>query len=141
MVRKVESRFGKIDILVNNAAAGLQNIPLGNNTLDEWSRTIHTNINGTYLCSREVARSMMKHKKGKIINIASISGFVINRCFHGGSYNVSKSAIVMLTKACAVEWAPYNINVNAVAPGYYTIQTPTERFLKKIRSSIERYLI
>jgi NAD(P)-dependent dehydrogenase (short-subunit alcohol dehydrogenase family) len=83
----------------------------------------------------------MKHKKGKIINIASISGFVINRYFHGGSYNVSKSAIVMLTKACAVEWASYNINVNAVAPGYYTIQTPTERFLKKIRSSIERYLI
>jgi len=130
MVRKAESRFGKIDILVNNAAAGLMNIPLESNTIDEWSRTIHTNINGTYLCSREVARSMMKYKKGKIINIASISGFVVNKYFHGGSYNVSKSAIVMLTKACAVEWAPYNINVNAVAPGYYNTDPNREVFEK-----------
>lgn len=53
------------------------NIPLENSTIDEWSRTIHTNINGIYLCLREVARSMMKYKKGKMVNIASISWFVI----------------------------------------------------------------
>ena len=62
---------------------------------------------------------MIKQQRGKIVNIASISGQIINRYFHGGSYDVSKSAVVGLTRALAAEWAAYNINVNAIAPGYY----------------------
>lgn len=130
LVHKTEITFGRIDILVNNAAAGLINIPLEENTLGDWSLVINKNINGTYLCCREVANVMMKQKKGKIVNIASISGFIINKYFHGGSYNVSKSAVVMLTKACAVEWAPYNIQVNAIAPGYYNTE-PNRKVFEK----------
>jgi gluconate 5-dehydrogenase len=72
---------------------------------------------------------MKKQQSGKIINLSSKSGFTVGRYFHGGSYDVSKAAIAMLTKALAVEWAPYHINVNAVAPGYYDTKPNREFFV------------
>lgn len=72
---------------------------------------------------------MIKRRKGKIINLASISGSIINKGVHGGSYDVSKSAIAALTRALAVEWAPYNINVNAIAPGYFLTE-PNIKFFE-----------
>ena len=71
---------------------------------------------------------MLKNRKGKIINISSISGKVINKGVHGGSYDVSKQAIDGLTRALAAEWAQYNINVNAIAPGYFMTDPNKEFF-------------
>jgi gluconate 5-dehydrogenase len=119
MVDQAVGEFGKIDILINNAATGRVNIPPHETTLEQWSSVLETNVTGPFICSREVGKVMIEQKKGKIINIASMSGYIINKYFHGGSYDVSKSSVVALTKALAVEWAPYNINVFAVAPGYY----------------------
>jgi gluconate 5-dehydrogenase len=130
LVEQTVKEFGTIDILVNNAASGLHNVPIEQETLEAWSSVINTNINGTYMCSREVAKIMMKQNRGKIINMASISGYIVNKYVHGGSYNVSKAAVVMLTKACAIEWAPYNINVNAIAPGYYGTKPNLDMFEK-----------
>jgi NAD(P)-dependent dehydrogenase (short-subunit alcohol dehydrogenase family) len=96
-----------------------RNIPPEETSLESWSFVIDTNLNGPFLCAREVGKVMIPRKRGKIINIASMSGMIINRYFHGGSYDVSKSAVVGLTKALAVEWAKHNVNVIAVAPGYY----------------------
>jgi gluconate 5-dehydrogenase len=72
---------------------------------------------------------MIAQKSGRIVNIASMSGAVINKYFHGGSYEVSKAAVIMLTKAFAANWAPYNIKVNAIAPGYYDTEPNREFFL------------
>jgi gluconate 5-dehydrogenase len=119
MVEQTVKRFGGIDILVNNAAAERQNVPPEKTTLESWSFVMETNLNGPFLCSREVGKVMISRGKGKIINLASMSGMIINKYFHGGSYDVSKSAVVGLTKALAVEWAQYNINVIGIAPGYY----------------------
>jgi NAD(P)-dependent dehydrogenase (short-subunit alcohol dehydrogenase family) len=119
MVARTVERLGHIDILVNNAATERQNIAPEQTSLDNWSFVIDTNVNGPFLCAREVAKVMIPRKRGKIINLASMSGMIINRYFHGGSYDVSKSAVVGLTKALAAEWAQYNVNVIAVAPGYY----------------------
>ena len=119
MVRETGERFGRIDVLVNNAATERDNTPAEQTTLDSWSHVIQTNVTGCFLCAREVGRLMIPRGKGKIINVASMSGMIINRHFHGGSYDVSKSAVVGLTKALAAEWAPYGINVIALAPGYY----------------------
>ncbi|MBN1834671.1 MAG: glucose 1-dehydrogenase [Spirochaetales bacterium] len=119
MVRRAVERFGRIDVLVNNAASERHNLPPEETPLESWSRVMDTNVTGYFLCAREVGKAMIPRKKGKIINVASISGSIINRHFHGGSYDVSKSAVVGLTKALAAEWAPHGINVIALAPGYY----------------------
>lgn len=129
MVRSTVARFGKLDILVNNAGAMRINKPPEETTPEEWRFVIDTNINGTFYCCREAAVQMKKQQSGKIINLSSKSGFTIGRHFHGGSYDVSKAGIAMLTKALAVEWAPYNINVNAVAPGYYDTKPNREFFV------------
>ena len=129
MSEQTVSEFGKIDILVNNAATGRANLPPQETTLEQWSSVIQTNVTGPFLCSREVGKVMIRQKRGKIINIASMSGYIINKYFHGGSYDVSKSSVVAITKALAAEWAPYNINVFAIAPGYYYTE-PNRRWFE-----------
>jgi len=119
---------GRLDILVNNAGAMRINKPPEATTLEEWQSVIDTNITGTFLCCREAGKPMIRQKRGWIVNIGSMSGMVVNRYFHGGSYEVSKCALHMLTKVLAVEWAQYNINVNAVAPGYYDTQPNRDFF-------------
>jgi gluconate 5-dehydrogenase len=122
---------GRLDILVNSAGAMRINKPPEATSLEEWQSVIDTNITGTFLCCREAGKLMIRQKRGWIVNIGSMSGMVVNRYFHGGSYEVSKCALHMLTKVLAVEWAPYNINVNAVAPGYYDTQPNRDFFAER----------
>ncbi|OHD76494.1 MAG: hypothetical protein A2V99_04020 [Spirochaetes bacterium RBG_16_67_19] len=119
MVTRTVERFGRLDVLVNNAGTERQNLPPEQTSLESWKEVLDINLNGQFLCAREVGKVMIPRRAGKIINLASMSGMVINRYFHGGSYDVSKAAVVGLTKALAAEWAPYNLNVIALAPGYY----------------------
>jgi NAD(P)-dependent dehydrogenase (short-subunit alcohol dehydrogenase family) len=122
---------GRLDILVNNAGAMRINKPPEATSLQEWQSVIDTNITGTFLCCREAGKAMIRQKRGWIVNIGSMSGMVVNRYFHGGSYEVSKCALHMLTKVLAVEWARYNINVNAVAPGYYDTEPNRDFFAER----------
>ncbi len=121
MVTAAKDRFGKIDILINNAGIG-QGVPALDMTEEDWDSMIDIHLKGTFLCSQMVGREMIKQKKGSIINIASMSGLIVNRPQPQAHYNTAKAAIVMLTKSLAMEWAKYNIRVNAIAPGY--IKTP-----------------
>ncbi|MBU9726482.1 SDR family NAD(P)-dependent oxidoreductase [Diplocloster modestus] len=128
-VDEIIARYGKLDILVNNAGIGRCNKTPDNTSLQEWERVIDINVNGSFICAKIAGKEMLKRKKGKIINMSSISGKVINKGVHGGSYDVSKAAIDGLTKALASEWAQYNINVNAIAPGYF-MTDPNKEFFK-----------
>jgi gluconate 5-dehydrogenase len=119
LVGRALERYGRIDVLINNAGTERQNLPPEQTSLESWKEVLDVNLNGQFLCAREVGRVMIPRRAGKIINLASISGMIINRYFHGGSYDVSKAAVVGLTRALATEWAPHNINVIALAPGYY----------------------
>jgi 2-dehydro-3-deoxy-D-gluconate 5-dehydrogenase len=107
--------FGKIDILVNNAGT-IRRAPLLEYKEEDWDAVMDTNLNGLYLLSQDVAKVMVEQKSGKIINIASMLSF------QGGKfvppYTASKHAVVGLTKAFANELAEYNIQINAIAPGY-----------------------
>jgi NAD(P)-dependent dehydrogenase (short-subunit alcohol dehydrogenase family) len=122
---------GRIDVLINNAGAMRIDKPPEFTTTAEWRSVIDTNITGTFLCCREAGKMMIAQRAGKIVNIASISGRVVNRYFHGGSYEVSKAAMIMLTKTLATEWAQHNISVNAIAPGYYDTQPNRDFFARE----------
>jgi NAD(P)-dependent dehydrogenase (short-subunit alcohol dehydrogenase family) len=122
---------GRLDVLINNAAAMRINKPPESTTLAEWRSVFDTNVTGAWLCCREAGKVMIGQQSGKIVNIASISGYIVNKYFHGGSYEVSKAALIMLTKTLATEWAPYNISVNAIAPGYYDTQPNRDFFAKE----------
>lgn len=121
-------KYGTIDILVNNAGIGRLNKTPQDTTLKEWEKVIDINVNGSFICAKAVGKIMLKNRKGKIINMSSISGKIINKGVHGGSYDVSKQAIDGLTRALAAEWASYNINVNAIAPGYFMTDPNKEFF-------------
>lgn len=117
MVRMVKNKFGKIDILVNNAGV-VSWVPAEKMSLEEWNKVIDINLTGVFLCCKMVGQEMIKQRKGSIINISSISSFIANRPQKQCHYNSSKAGVNLLTKCLAVEWAPYNIRVNAIAPGY-----------------------
>ena len=127
-VNRCLERYGRIDILVNNAAAMRNNKAPEDTTLPEWEKVIHTNVDGAFIVARAVGRVMLKQGYGKIINMSSISGKIINKGVHGGSYDVSKAAVDGLTYALASEGADKGINVNAIAPGYFMTQPNREYF-------------
>jgi len=112
MANKFIDEFSSIDILVNNAGIHIGGEYTPEN-LDRkyWDKTLEVNLTGAFLCSQAIGRQMIKQKRGRIINITSISGFVVNRLTnrHPLSYCVSKAGIIMLTKVLAAEWAQYNI--------------------------------
>jgi len=115
MVAKMVEKFGKIDYLINNAGMSDQIIPVVEQDNSYWQRLIDIHLRGTYLCSKETARIMIKNNFGRIINIASVVGL---RGFpRRTAYGPAKAAIMNLTKVLAIEWAKFNITVNAVAPG------------------------
>src|ERR1041385_3295554 len=115
-LRGIESKLGSIDILVNNAGNVSLSGGVLNETAEDWDNVIETQLNAVFLLSKLAAKSMMSRRSGKIINIGSMYSF-----FGSGlipSYSAAKGAIVQLTKSMAIEFAPHNIQVNAIAPGW-----------------------
>lgn len=120
MVDAVLAKYGRIDILVNNAGA-TWGAPAENHPLNAWNKVMNLNINAMFLLCQEVGRrAMIPNKSGKIINIASVAGLSGGpHDMHTIAYNTSKGAAVNFTRALASEWGKYNINVNAICPGFF----------------------
>lgn len=117
MVKTAVEKLGSLEIIVNNA--GIASIsPSTDMSLEEWKKVIDVNLTGVFLCARTAAREMIKKKHGKIVNIASIYG-AVGDIFHAAPYYASKGAVINLTRALAIEWAPHKINVNSIAPGFF----------------------
>jgi gluconate 5-dehydrogenase len=120
MVDAVLARFGTIDILVNNAGA-TWGAPAEDYPDEAWNKVMNLNINAMFFLSREVGkRCLIPKKSGKIINIASVAGLSGSpQGMYTIAYNTSKGAAVNFTRALASEWGRYNINVNAICPGFF----------------------
>lgn len=115
-VFRIEDEIGKIDILVNNA--GIQRRKeLENYEESDWRKVIDTNLTGVFLVSQQVVRGMIDQRSGKIINICSLQSELGRETI--APYAAAKGGLKMLTKAMAVEWAKYNIQINAIGPGYF----------------------
>lgn len=121
-VREIIKRSGKIDILFNNAGICIHKSTL-DATIEEWKSVIDINLTGEYIMARAVGRTMIeKGIKGSIVNMASMSGTIVNIPQWQASYNASKAGVIHLTKSLAAEWIGYGIRVNSLSPGY--IATP-----------------
>lgn len=115
-VTDVESVFGRIDGLVNCAGVFSRSKPFYDISADEWDTVIGTNLTGTFVCAKHVASGMRTNNKGKIVNISCIRSRVVKP--HMADYAASKGGVVALTAAMAVDMAPFNVQVNSVAPGF-----------------------
>jgi NAD(P)-dependent dehydrogenase (short-subunit alcohol dehydrogenase family) len=128
-INSVLEEFGQIDILVNCHGIA-QWVPSEEMDEKDWKRMIDVNLNSVYLMCQTVGKHMIKRGKGKIVNIASMSGSIVNYPQPQAHYNTAKAGVIMLTKSLAAEWAQHNINVNSVSPGY-TRTHMVNQFLKK----------
>ncbi len=118
-IRQVVDRWNRLDVLVNNAGVYMQG-DVTQTSLDDWERILRINVTGAFLCSKYAAPVMIAQKRGAIVNVASEAGLVGIK--GQVAYNVSKGAMIALTRSCAVDLAGHGIRVNSVCPG--TTATP-----------------
>ena len=127
-IEALAGKLGKVDILVNNAGIARSEIPAEKMEDERWLNVLDVNLNGTFWCCRSFGKRMLIAGKGAIVNVGSMSGFIVNRPQEQSHYNASKAAVHHLTKSLAAEWGARGVRVNAVAPTY--INTPLNAFVK-----------
>jgi len=118
MVQAVVQERGRLDILINNAGTNVRKATL-EMTEEDYDLVMDTNVKGLFFCCVAGGRVMVQQGGGKIINISSESGYLVRPGQPDTPYGAAKAAVIMITKILAVEWAPYNVHVNAIAPGFF----------------------
>ena len=133
---RVTAEKGRVDILVCNAGIARSETPAEDVTDEHWLNVIDINLNGRFWCCRAFGRPMLAAGRGSIVNLGSMSGYIVNKPQPQAYYNASKAAVHHLTKSLAAEWAARGVRVNAVAPTY--INTPMTAMRKTNEADVRR---
>jgi gluconate 5-dehydrogenase len=110
-------RHGPIHVLINNVGGRRINVATEQMSLDDWQKMMDINLTSAFVCSKIIGGDMIQRRTGRIINIASICSFVVGQNIGGRHYETAKGALAQLTRCLAADWAPFNVTVNAIAPG------------------------
>jgi NAD(P)-dependent dehydrogenase (short-subunit alcohol dehydrogenase family) len=137
LIDDVIREFGHIDILVNNAGVGGSEKPILKMTEEDWDFTVATDLKGIFMLSQAIVKKMVERDHGgKVINVASIGGHIVFP--NMSAYCASKGGVIQLTKVMALEWTKYDIQVNAILPGYFETPMNTHFFATDIGKKIIR---
>ena len=123
---QLDASHGGVDILVNNAGIARSGVKAEEVADEHWLNVIDVNLNGVFWCCRAFGGEMLKRGRGAVVNIGSMSGFIVNKPQEQSFYNASKAAVHHLTRSLAAEWGDRGVRINAVAPTY--VETPLTRF-------------
>ena len=117
---RILAEIGPVDILINNVGNRDLNVPIVDETLEDWRKLMDLNVTSCFLATRIIGGAMLKRGEGgRIINIASISAMIANRGIGGRHYETGKAAVLHFTRCAAADWAPHGITVNAICPGLF----------------------
>ena len=129
--KTVLNQHSPVDILINNVGGRLVNVPVEDQSLEDWQRIMDLNVTNTFLCTKLIGGDMVKRGNGgRVINIASMSGMIANRGIGGRSYETAKAAVIQFTRATAADWAPAGVTVNAICPGGFMTE-PNKKWSKE----------
>src|SRR5689334_11007643 len=136
LCRRVLAEAGPVDVLVNNVGGRNLATKIEDTSLADWQKGVDLNLTHVFICTRMIGAEMLKRGKGRVINIASISGMIANRGIGGRHYETTKAAVIHFTRATAADWAPRGVTVNAICPGLFMTE-PNKIWAKKKPAVIE----